>query len=202
MTDTKLTSTQLLVLARTLVGELDRYNHHEQWVSSPLDEVLASLLRLLDYHPDRLGDVIYRSLHSTSSLAKGQPHVSIATLPQYYPQFFAQDRQWYLDQYTAGNVSYDSSEKASSIYAEELLDLLQGVICSIVHAYIELTPQQESHHRAVENIVKHVAPICYRASQRNLQTAAVGLKELDAYMRGMATAERRVYMRRYFSECL
>jgi hypothetical protein len=186
----------LLALAESLTREMRRYR--VEWASTPLSDLLPSLLKLLNNHPRKLGDLVNRS-HKDGPLEKladgDLGAYEVPNIGYSYTTTQASAYARYLNQPI--HVEAPDADKASPYSAKQIAQL-DDVARAVVYAYLKLDPSQVTHHQTLENVAERLAPLYYL--DFDLRGIGMDLVEYRDYLRDMPTADRPSFLRKYFSE--
>lgn len=187
MTNSSGLDTALLVFARHLVDEMRYINYPKEWSRSPLKDLLPRFYDVLNYHPEKLGDLVRHAYEHTFPEAQNG-NVNQLGGKMFEPtkghELFGKTREYYLDE-------YEIMEPHSDVVALEndrLASKLRELFMVVIDTFAGLTSEQENEHRTLERICFALAPVYIRVQG----TKDVGweLAEHADYWRNLSADER------------
>lgn len=177
----------LLVFARHLVDEMRYTNYPHEWSHAPLKDLLPKFFNVLNYHPDRLGDILQNAYNRTFPKTQrgniNQLDVKMVEPTKEY-ELFGKTRDYYLDEFETTEVY----SNVPAIENDELSSELKELFKTIVNTFAQLTPPQENEHRTLERVCFALAPVY--AHVQGMEDIGSDLAEYADQWRHLESEER------------
>jgi hypothetical protein len=177
-----------------MVKQMGHAAYPEEWSRPPLNELLPLLFELLNYHPDKLGELVKDAYGKTFPESKRGNINQLSTL---HKEMFGDTEQSYRDQYLIGKLtdySGGSARPSDRIHPE----LMYRIASEVFDIFSRLTPQQENEHRSLEQLVSDIYPLF----TINYELASIGFDviEYSDFWRTMLPAERHPFANKITKE--